>query len=549
MLLLIIVDPTKPGISSTIPGSIEMCDDPNDNYDVNTNKAVCQYDVHVANCEVPDPSTTVASTNYLSGETFEIPFTVDTTSTALDDIFVKVYKVGTVDHIHTENIKDAVFAANGVYTYTVDVNDFSIAAADGDQYNVIIHFKNAECEKTLQIQLVNDVCSVYNDISCRLGSSLDMEATTLDLPLTIDETDLNDVLLSIVYKGGAADNDFVEIQDQSILSALQNNGGGSYTYQLDGASFNFLSEYTVTISSTHNGGSCSSELSVDVTHKVSNCPSGYENLGACTGNSCVVESSASDFCRKTKQITIPLDTYILDFSIQGHKSSNDNTGYVFTGKIPVQPLDEVALFTGTYGEAAYIKINNNIVAVAAGASTSGNGGTMYDNTNSGEGVISSSDLDLTSSNGYSYAQGNVFYMNENSVYSTSTYAHVSVSFEQSCPTGYTELHSDFDPILLPDSTLYIEDNVSKLKLNVKLPYYYYDEVFTYGDQCSEQPSVTSELHGCWKHHLTEIAHSDHCSFEVIDNNDKYEYRGVITIAAKLLLDVNGYSLHVLYKHH
>ena len=153
--------------------------------------------------------------------------------------------------------------------------------------------------------------------------------------------------------------------------------------------------------------------------------------------------------------------------------------------------------------------------------------------------------------------GNLYY--GNGVIAPESYATlgnhwVSLRFGSTCEKHYTNLKSDFNPVLLPDSSLYIVDDEPIVRVNFQLPAYYYQVQSTYGDQCDEEPSQSyapNGSDGCLNDYKTEINYVDHCSGFVLDSdatnpNDAsesgYSYSGKLTISAKLDLNVAGFAV-------
>ena len=106
---------------------------------------------------------------------------------------------------------------------------------------------------------------------------------------------------------------------------------------------------------------------------------------------------------------------------------------------------------------------------------------------------------------------------------------------------------DFDPELLTESSLYLTNGVVDLKINFQLPEYYYNIEASYGsEQCAGNSGnvvTLSEAAGCNTIVHTSVNHQDDCSFDLTDQgNGKFIYQGVLTISAKLQLDLNGYSI-------
>ena len=130
-------------------------------------------------------------------------------------------------------------------------------------------------------------------------------------------------------------------------------------------------------------------------------------------------------------------------------------------------------------------------------------------------------------------------------------AKASYSYDNGCPKYYTNLKSDFNPLLLPDSSLYIVDGSPSLQVNYKLPAYYYNVKSEYVDQCNILPSqsiASNADDGCYNDVRTSINYVAECpGFELVDNVDNngetgYSYSGKLTISAKLDLVAGGYDV-------
>ena len=152
--------------------------------------------------------------------------------------------------------------------------------------------------------------------------------------------------------------------------------------------------------------------------------------------------------------------------------------------------------------------------------------------------------------------GNLYY--GNGVIAPESYATlgnhwVSLRFGSTCDKHYTNLKSDFNPTLLPDSSLYIVNDAPIVRVNFQLPAYYYDVHSEYKDQCSQDPEQTYAPNGddgCLNDYKTEIDYTQHCSFELDSDatnpedstESGYSYKGKLSISAKLDLNVAGFSV-------
>jgi hypothetical protein len=109
-----------------------------------------------------------------------------------------------------------------------------------------------------------------------------------------------------------------------------------------------------------------------------------------------------------------------------------------------------------------------------------------------------------------------------------------------CPELFTDLHSDFNPLLLPDSSLYLINNQSTLQLNVEIPSYYYNVKFDLNDYCDVLPSVTVENNVCNTVYKTSIDYVTNCpnltlTIDPLDST-KYLYQGILNVSASIALD-------------
>jgi len=109
-------------------------------------------------------------------------------------------------------------------------------------------------------------------------------------------------------------------------------------------------------------------------------------------------------------------------------------------------------------------------------------------------------------------------------------------------TERNELLSDFNPILLAESSLYITNGDPELRVSFKLPSDYFDVVATYNSQCSNpltQTSSTNADDGCWTDYRTVYLNYDsECTgFSLTEDTSEFTYRGILYISAKVNFDV------------
>jgi hypothetical protein len=118
----------------------------------------------------------------------------------------------------------------------------------------------------------------------------------------------------------------------------------------------------------------------------------------------------------------------------------------------------------------------------------------------------------------------------------------------SCPIGYTNLHSDFTPVLeATTSGLKLFGGVPSLKVDFSLPNYYYNVIVSYS-QCTASPSLTATsgaIAACDTLYATEINYVDYCNFDLAEKTGDataYSYSGELTIRAHLQLTVAGFQV-------
>jgi hypothetical protein len=123
-----------------------------------------------------------------------------------------------------------------------------------------------------------------------------------------------------------------------------------------------------------------------------------------------------------------------------------------------------------------------------------------------------------------------------------------IKFVETCPTGYTNLHSDFNPILLDSSKLKLVDNDPRVQIDFELPYYYHSVQVDYSDKCSDQsapytPQASKRI-GCNTRYYSYLNYLN-CDFSLtVDPTDEsqYIYQGVTQVIAKLNLQVAGFTI-------
>jgi hypothetical protein len=229
---------------------------------------------------------------------------------------------------------------------------------------------------------------------------------------------------------------------------------------------------------------------------------------------------------ETSIFIVPAGIFQVKVYAEGESSSSKASELQFL--LYVSPNDKIRVVFETASTCVYtstkIYLNGELIAVAAGSGSSG------------EGYIDGS----FGCNGQSWHGANVsqpFISVEGSGQQS-----VFISYFDTCPQLYTNLHSDFDPILLPDSSLYLQNNVPSLKINFELPSHYQLLNVSY-PQCTVSPSIIPVPVGCNVRYETSINHVDDCTFNLTeDANGDYLYQGYLEITASMTIDVDGYII-------
>jgi hypothetical protein len=224
----------------------------------------------------------------------------------------------------------------------------------------------------------------------------------------------------------------------------------------------------------------------------------------------------------TGTFTIPSGIYEIDITLVGALRTLTFNMIVAPNDILSFDFDGQAICLET---AASLYHNGNLVAVASDGST----GEGYDESTSS-----------FKCNGVSWYQSNVL----NPVVTTTTLQSLAgkVAYYSTCPEDYTHLLSDFNPILLPDSSLYNTNGDLSLKVNFRIPNYYYNVTASYGSQCLTEPTVTPSAYQCNTDFKTSIDYYNNCTFSLTNDTNDYTYGGILYINASLDFTVDTYTL-------
>ena len=246
-------------------------------------------------------------------------------------------------------------------------------------------------------------------------------------------------------------------------------------------------------------------------------------------------NSMSDDTGDAKFI-IPHGVFQLDFTIEGN--NNMYHGFAFSGSFNVMPNDKIKIIInnnsicGT-GAASKIYLNDKIMAIAAGGGIYSNGATFTDNFDGlgGEGVNGCGTL--------SYYDSNLFNINQATSGGT---GQITLFWTSTCNEQIDLLNTEFKPILLPSSSLYTQNDIRSLQLDISLPLYYYNVTFNYGTDCVNNiPDISYKLDGCNNLYYTNINYDANSVFNLVtdDNNaELYLYNGYLHINASLDLEMD-----------
>lgn len=123
----------------------------------------------------------------------------------------------------------------------------------------------------------------------------------------------------------------------------------------------------------------------------------------------------------------------------------------------------------------------------------------------------------------------------------------SLSWFQPCPFGFTNLHSDFDPVLdAANSKLRLDNGTPYLDVVFSLPNYYFNVATSYKGVCSNDPSLSAIIGtgsgGCEVRYTSTINYNqEQCKFDLTQttDGDEFSYHGTLYISAELTLTVGS----------
>jgi hypothetical protein len=126
----------------------------------------------------------------------------------------------------------------------------------------------------------------------------------------------------------------------------------------------------------------------------------------------------------------------------------------------------------------------------------------------------------------------------------------SLSWFQPCPLGFTNLHSDFDPVLdAANSKLRLENGSPRLDIVFQLPNYYFNVATSYKTVCDSDPALSAVIGvgsgGCEVRYTSTIDYNaENCQFELDQANsgEDFSYHGTLYISADLTLTVGADAL-------
>jgi len=249
------------------------------------------------------------------------------------------------------------------------------------------------------------------------------------------------------------------------------------------------------------------------------------------------EKSQAILAEDQQEFVVPAGIFSVDITAEGQNASKQLKFTVST--VPGDTIKAV-LNNADNGEpakrrllaacdgATIVLLNGELIAVAAGGDSDGDG----------EGIDQDGNIVCGGTNYISGA------MLASSFSAAVGIQSVWCDWFDTCPTGYTELKSDFDPFLQPDSSLYQVSGTPALQINFQLPNYYYNVYATYStSQCNVDPALDFEALNCNVIYKTSINYVEDCpGFELIEETDDFKYRGILYISAQLDFTVDGYTL-------
>ena len=188
---------------------------------------------------------------------------------------------------------------------------------------------------------------------------------------------------------------------------------------------------------------------------------------------------------------IPYGVYILDFSIEGGHS-NLYHGYAFTGSLAVTPGEKLRIQMGSdssdlcgsnVGSSTriYNDVNDTLLVLAAGAGLYSKGATFTNNYDGlgGEGV--------SGCGTFSYYDLQVL---EVSTTNSGGNPFVQFFWNSQCNEEQVDLlNTDFTPNILSSSSLYRNNDIRLLQIDLSLPLYYYNVSIDFSDQHSITPCL------------------------------------------------------------
>ena len=243
--------------------------------------------------------------------------------------------------------------------------------------------------------------------------------------------------------------------------------------------------------------------------------------------------------------TIPLGVSEISLTVYNANANDENKISSVSATFAVAPNDLIEVledYTGSCDQYYGTQINNNgnMIVYLSPLSVDSLGNKMAANHE----CLKYAD-NVNAEYNFVHSQATNINYNMNIIFNNQPLA--TIGYVDTCPEGYTNLKSDFNPILLSSSTLKRINDEPRLQLDFKLPYYYHSVEAFYPDQCHEGTVVEGSTKnvGCEIYYYTTLDYTKCPNFtlEVNPNNsEEYLYRGIIRVKAKISLDVNDFQV-------
>lgn len=213
---------------------------------------------------------------------------------------------------------------------------------------------------------------------------------------------------------------------------------------------------------------------------------------------------------------VPLGVFSIELAVEGATGgTTDSAGFAAVGTLMVEPNDVLHIHVGDVttspcgGQASYVSDQyGQILILSAGGYIKSGSTFTFGDPLAGEGING----DCGGISSYAGALSAVV-----TIPSTGT-GNIVLTWSADCDIAYDYLHSDYNPTLLSTSSLYLENSVALLKLDIGLPTYYYDVSFDFLGACGDVfPTMHTEVIGCYNYFYTSVEYTEHCNFTYVED--------------------------------